>query len=201
MKKSILLFCLVLSACSSGLEWNNNRPKEADATLKNKKDSVLYDIDESMTSIIEEEVHLYGKFYSDRMAFHIVDDPEMKIEGASVEQVILYLLDDSLQRKKYILDTNISSRLISKYGGFKFKPLHTETKRLAIEEGVLGSSVGKRHINPSLKRYQLKWLVDDRLIIFQHSEDSLLIDNIYIEEMVEYRSIMKSIYNQLNRGR
>ncbi|WP_158233458.1 hypothetical protein [Reichenbachiella sp. 5M10] len=134
------------------------------------------------------EENLFGNFHSDRVSFHIVEDPNIGLHGGKVQEMTLYFIDDLLCRKKYDLNKNISSALISQYGNFKFKKLRIETDSLSQTQILLRSDSGF-FINPLIGNYQLKWIKDTTLYFFRHEQDSLLESNVFIEESQQYQEL------------
>lgn len=141
--------------------------------------------------------NLFGKFYNDRIEFHIIDEPDIQLHEAEVSKITLYYIDGVLCRKKYELDRAIADELVIKYGAVSYKSLNHATDSLAREMGIVLSSANGNRFNPYLKKYRLRWKLSDMSIYFLHEEDSTAVINQYIEEMVEYRQLYKSVQKEL----
>jgi hypothetical protein len=129
---------------------------------------------------------LFGKFFNDRIAFHIIENPDLQIQGVSVDKLTLYFIDDVLCKKKYELKSNISNQLMNQFGSFKFKALNHDTKEFAVNNGVVIYYSDGKEINPALTHFQMKWLSNDKTIIFRHQKDSMMEENYYTEELPEF---------------
>lgn len=145
----------------------------------------------------ESEESLFGKFYNDRIEFHIIDDPGIHLHGAAVDRITLYYIDSVLCKKKYEIDRGIADELALRYGAVSYKSLNHETDSLAMSMGIVLPSESGNRFNPYLKKYQLKWTLVDKTILFQHLQDTDQVANIYIEELAEYRMLYKSVQKEL----
>ncbi|WP_420580335.1 hypothetical protein [Reichenbachiella sp.] len=154
-------------------------------------------INSEKAEITPTDENLFGKFYNDRIEFHIIDKPNFELHQAGVKKVTLYYIDSVLCKKKYELDRPIADELAKIYGKLSYKSLNRATDSLAREMGIVLQSENGNRLNPYLKKYQLKWKVDDKVIYFRHLEDSLNTSNFYIEELKEYRRLFNSVQREL----
>ncbi|WP_422361080.1 hypothetical protein [Reichenbachiella sp.] len=150
------------------------------------------EINAEKAEITPTDENLFGKFYNDRIEFHIIDEPGIQIHSAEVKRVTLYYIDSVLCKKKYELDRSISDELAKTYGKLSYKSLNHTTDSLARHMGIVLRSENGNRLNPYLKKYQLKWKVDEKVIYFRHLEDSSTTSNFYIEELKEYRRLFNS---------
>lgn len=168
---------------------------EREATKRADWSQIEIDTEKAATEVTDD--NLFGKFYEDRIEFHIIDDPDMQLHEAQVQQITLYYIDGLLCRKKYLLNKDIANHLAAKYGALTYRSLNYATDSLAKEMGILLASSSGKQFNPYLKKYQLRWDLDDTIIYFQHLEDSLETSNYYIEEVAEYRERYRSVQKDL----
>lgn len=167
---------------------NDSIPEIAWANVKIETEKAAVDISDE---------NLFGKFFEDRIEFHIIDNPEINLHNAQVEQITLYYIDGILCRKKYLLSKDIANQLAAQHGALTYRSLNIATDSLAREMGILLASENGKRFNPYLKKYQLKWVLHDTVIYFQHLEDSLETFNYYIEEVAEYRDRYRSVQKDL----
>lgn len=201
MSRTLLLLLLAFLGCRQ----NQNPDQIAKEDITPKKisnDSIQmswHEIsivrDKNLDDVSDD--HLFGKFYDDRIEFHIIDDPGITLHQADVEQITLYYIDGILCRKKYLLNEDIANQLAAQYGALTYRSLNFATDSLAREMGVLLATSNGKRFNPYLKKYQLKWDLDSAVIYFQHLEDSLETNNYYIEEVAEYRHRYRSVQKDL----
>lgn len=179
------------SAGSSSLESTKLREVKT-ANIWNK-----VEINSEKAEITPTDENLFGKFYNDRIEFHIIEKPDIQIHNAEVKKVTLYYIDSVLCKKKYELDRPIPDELAKTYGKLSYKSLNQATDSLARSMGIVLRSENGNRLNPYLKKYQLKWRVEEKVIYFRHQEDSLGSSNFYIEELKEYRRLFNSVQREL----
>lgn len=155
------------------------------------------EINSEKADVTPTDEHLFGRFYNDRIEFHIIDKPDIRIHNAKVNKVTFYYIDSVLCKKKYELDRPIPDELAKTYGKLSYKSLSLATDSLAQNMGIVLRSENGNRLNPYLMKYQLKWHLDDKVIYFRHLEDSLNISNLYIEELKEYRRLFNSVQREL----
>ncbi|MDW3208347.1 MAG: hypothetical protein R8N23_00670 [Reichenbachiella sp.] len=155
------------------------------------------EINSEKADVTPTDENLFGKFYNDRIEFHIIDEPDIKIHNAEVTKVTLYYIDSVLCKKKYELDRPIPDELAKTYGKLSYKSLNFATDSLARHMGIVLRSENGNRLNPYLEKYQLKWKLEEKVIYFRHLEDSLGSSNFYIEELKEYRRLFNSVQRDL----
>lgn len=199
MFRSLLFFGVLLVGCSTDsnqsqeLKFNDAR----EAKNKSNQDWSNIEVDREKVEITPSDESLFGKFFHDRIAFHIIDDPKIQLHHAKVNKITLYYIDSILCKKKYELDRSIADELALEYGKLSYKSLNLATDSLVQSMGIVISSEKGNRLNPYLKKYQLKWKLDDKAIYFRHLEDSLSTSNYYIEELKEYQQLFNSVQREL----
>ena len=174
------------SATPELVEKSSPKPKLIDYEIADFKEEVSIAPDSE-----------FGKFYNDRVSIHIIDNPTETIFSNKANTLTLYFIDSVLCKKKYELEVDISSDLMEEFGSFSFKPLDWNTRDLAKENGVVVTTKERRLINPQLKKYRMKWSLEDKDILFRHEWDSISSVNTYEEEMPEYKHLLKLIQHGL----
>ncbi len=146
---------------------------------------------------VEPELHetvgadLFGEFYNNRVSFFTKDHPGLDVEGANVERVVFYYLDEELFQTKYQLNTDITPKLIRSHGKFKIRGLNLRNdyfiKRL--KSRILYGN----EIVSLINYYQLRWEANGDEIIYQVRRDTVSTNYTYIERLRGYKEILKSI--------
>lgn len=196
----LLIVFLVLVGCQSNQKVEPYEVIDAsDSEGIKDKQSLWSDlkIDTLKAKKEESDEYLFGKFYNDRIAFHIIDDPKLVVHNAMVNQLTLYYIDGLLCKKQYKLDRGIADELAMRYGAVTYKSLNHSTDSIARDMGIVLASINGNRFNPYLKKYQLKWALDDKFVYFRHLEDSTSIANVYIEELAEYRTLFRSVQKEM----
>ncbi|MFT7160560.1 MAG: hypothetical protein ACI9GZ_001736 [Bacteroidia bacterium] len=133
MKPSFLLL-IVLSACHISNKQEHQEeiptpPKSAEQSFrKTAKKEALFGITDSLSDFSFKEDFLFGKFHSDRVEFHVLEQPGLKLFNSNVDKLTLYFIDGYLCKKKYEMAQDISKILILKHGKFKVQPLNWQTR-------------------------------------------------------------------------
>lgn len=201
MKYCAFVF-LIFLACN-GIGLNEERTNLESSTLSNagEADSTIvatFNINDTKNQVVDHDDHLFGKFYHDRIEFHIVDRPDIKILNTPVKRMTLYFIDSVLCKKKYELEENISNKLMNSLGSFKFQPIGMKSLEAAKMNGVIVYQPNGALLNPHLASYQMKWALEDRTVIFRHEEDSLAESNTYEEQLAEYKRLFNSAKSSIN---
>lgn len=139
-----------------------------------------------------DQEHLYGKFFDDRAEFYIVENPELYISSSQVNRLTLYFIDGTLCKKKYELDSDISTELMKAYGGFRFRALNDTTYKLSRSEKIVLKTKEGNVVNDKFNRFQMKWEdedVDIRYVVFK---DSLAGQLELIEELGAYKQLLRA---------
>ena len=140
------------------------------------------------------QAKLFGKFFQDRMQFHIVDGPDLTLYKESVDELTFYHIDEELCKKKFQMGGDISESLIYTLGNFKLKPLDSITKALARKGPIIIREGKRRYLNRAFKNFELKWEKEDRLIRYLTQSDSLgLRSYTYSEEDPDYQYMLKAV--------
>ena len=137
---------------------------------------------------------LHGKFFQDRIEFHIVKQPNLTLFKSQVEELTFYHIDEELGKKKFLMQTDISSDLMDIYGSFKLKPLDSLTKVTAQAGPIILRENGQRFLNEDLTRYELKWEKKDKIIRYQVSTDTSGSRSFTLsEEIPDYSFVFNSV--------
>ncbi len=199
MKYWFLVLILVVGCTKAGQNHTapSNVPLASNSETTHTPKFIDYEIAD-----YKEEVNLdpkteFGKFHNDRLTIHIIDNPQETLFSHPTKSLTLYFIDSVLCKKKYELGIDISSDLMTSYGSFSFKPLDWNTRDLAKDNGVLVTQEKKKSINPQLKKYRMKWTLEDKDILFSHEEDTIREINVYEELLPEYKLLIKLVENGL----
>ena len=137
---------------------------------------------------------LHGKFFQDRIEFHIVKQPNLTLFKSQVEELTFYHIDEELGKKKFLMQTDISSDLMDIYGSFKLKPLDSLTKVTARAGPIILRENAQRFLNEDLTRYELKWEKKDKIIRYQVSTDTSGSRSFTLsEEIPDYSFVFNSV--------
>ncbi len=135
-------------------------------------------------SVEKREQDLLGEFYDGRSEYYIIDDPYIYLGSSSVNQLMLYFVDEKLYKKKYTIQKDITSELIQRYGSFNFSAFRVDsTDNLEI----LSRENGIYSINPDYDRYRMMWLENGFLITYEVEQDSISPKYVLHEELVDFR--------------
>jgi len=145
---------------------------------------------------------LHGKFFEDRIEFHIVDKPDLTLFKSQVKELTFYHIDEELAKKKFLMSSDISSDLMDMYGGFKLKPLDSVTKVLAKNQPIIKRVGQRRFLNEELNHYELKWIKEDKTIRYKVSADTLGAKTFELsEEIPDYAFLFNSVEYGINIGK
>ena len=137
---------------------------------------------------------LYGKFFQDRIQFHIVDQPDLTLFKTSVAELTFYHIDSELAKKKFVMVADISSDLIEMHGSFKFKPLDSASTAIAKTKTVLEKRENRRVLNDQLGSFEMRWEKEDRTIRYRVSPDSIgKFAYELSEEIPDYQYLFQSV--------
>ena len=135
----------------------------------------------------------FGKFFQDRAEFFVIQNSNSTIFSTPVKTVVLYYLDGEHCKTKFIMADDISSRLLNEYGSFKIIPLDEETKETLSKEDIVVSEHEKRIINKSLKKYELLWKLNNKLVRFRVDRDNPTEPFVYIEQVPHYDNLYRNL--------
>lgn len=163
---------------------------EANAVNTSTYDLLTIEIGTPFRQLSVNQKHLYGKFFNDRAAFYVVENPNLYVSNTEVKELTLYFIDGMLCKKKYLLQEDISAELIKTYGNFRFKPLSHQTRDLSRSEQIVIKDGSGNHINEKLDRYQMRWDEKEMLIRYIHRKDSATVEILLEEELIEYGHLL-----------
>ena len=126
--------------------------------------------DESSEANIDE--NLFGKFFCDRAEFYIIKNPQNKIYSSQPESITLYYLDGELRQTKYILDSDITTKLLKQLGGFKIIGLDFKNREIIASRQIIVKTENGVSLNNKLDNYELKWAFGDKEIRYRVSPAS-----------------------------
>lgn len=142
------------------------------------------------------ESELFGKFFQDRIQFHIVKDPDLTLYKTKVKELTFYHIDDELSKKKFEMAGDISSDLVAVFGNFKLRPLDSVSVVIAKSEPIIKSNDQGKYINENLRNFEMRWEKTDKTIRFKTKTDSLGAKTfVYSEENSDYKFMFQSIQN------
>lgn len=199
MNKPFFLFLIVLSACQiSDKEEHQQKTPESKKPIseryrKTTKKKTLFGITDSLSDFSFNEDFLFGKFHSDRVEFHILEQPGLKLFNTNVEKLTLYFIDGYLCKKKYEMAQDISKNLIVKHGKFKVQPLNWQTRDFvkAFPELILNQK--EKVLSDSLSNYRLSWEVRKKTVKYIVEKKSSASSYHYIEEFPKFKSLYKAV--------
>lgn len=139
--------------------------------------------------------NLFGKFFSARAEFYVIENPNKTIYNQPVKSITLYFLDGMLAKTKYELEEDISDDLIHSYGNFTIKGYDSLTRHLFKTEEILALKDHKRTLNKNLRNYELKWELDSKFIYTRVNKSAIKKRFEYIETLKEYESKFKRVEN------
>lgn len=201
MKYYLIFFASLVIVSCSRIERTETASVRKGLTERGKKanldkaatfDLISVEIGATKEQVSVAEDHLYGKFFDDRAEFYIVENPELYISNAEVNRLTLYFIDGTLCKKKYELNTDISSELMKAYGGFKFKALNDTTYKLSRMERIVNKTDSGAHINGKFNRYQMRWDDEEVLIKYIVFRDSTASQLNLVEELAAYKDLLRA---------
>jgi hypothetical protein len=139
--------------------------------------------------------HLFGKFFSKRAEFYVIENPNKTIYSHPVKSITLYFLDGTLSKTKYTLDKDISDDLIQSYGNFTIKGYDSVTQRLCRTAKVIAVVDRKKVLNKNLNNYELKWELTDKFIFARVDKTSPKKRYEYIESVKNFQRKYKGVEN------
>ncbi len=141
---------------------------------------------------------LYGKFFEDRIQFHILENPDLTLYKTKVRELTFYHIDNELSKKKFIMDGDISGDLMAVLGKFKLKPLDSVSLLTAQNETIIQHVDGDRALNTGITNYEMRWEKPNRTIRFRSSPDGDgKIAYVYSEEVPDYKFLLQSVQTGL----
>jgi hypothetical protein len=147
--------------------------------------------DESVQTAIQE--NLFGKFFCDRVAFYVIENPMNEIYAAKTESIILYYLDGELRQTRYCLAHDITANLIKSLGSFKIQGYDFKNRKI-IEAGQLITKTDHGWIlNNHLDNYELKWTLGEREVKYRVNLLKKEGKFIYLEKVRDYEKEFKQL--------
>ena len=137
--------------------------------------------------------NLFGKFYGDRAAFYIIKNPGYKIFGENIKSITLFYLDGNLFKTKYIMENNITDRLINKYPRFSFRGFDERNRELMGVEKIFYKEDKKWFLNKHLTNYDIHWLIGNYEMRMRVNERDSLETYIYIVKNKIYERTFSEI--------
>jgi hypothetical protein len=146
--------------------------------------------DESSRENIDE--NLFGKFFCDRAEFYIIKNPQNKVYSSRPESITLYYLDGELRQTKYILNSDITTKLLRELGGFKIIGLDFKNRDIISSRQIITKTENGVSLNSQLDNYELKWTFGDKEIKYRVNADSK--DKfVYLEKVKNYEKEFSTI--------
>ncbi len=194
----VILAWVALSACDEDKKQLADNEKQVLDTLDHLLAKKTKPIAPQSWSYLERQfmpkAKLYGKFFEDRVQFHIVNDPALTLYRTSVKELTFYHIDEELAKKKFLMYGDISSDLMETYGNFKLKPLDSLSKFVAKTKTII-KKVGERpYLNEELRQYEMRWEKQDKTIRYRVSSDSTGTRSYELsEEIPDYAFLFNSV--------
>jgi len=141
---------------------------------------------------------LYGKFFQDRIEFHILENPDLTLYKTQVKELTFYHIDSELSKKKFIMADDISADLMAVFGKFKLKPLDSLSLLTAQNEAIIKKAAGDRILNERITNYEMRWEKPDRTIRYKASpQTDGVVEYEYSEEVPDYKYLLQSVQTGL----
>ncbi len=142
---------------------------------------------------ISVEKDLFGTFFGGRATFFIVNEPKNLIHGAKIKHVTFCYLDGALSRSKYVLEDDISEKLIETYGSFRIKGYDAADRKIIADRLVMVDYGQGKELNHDLHNFELSWAVGEGLIKVRVNRDTVDQSYEYIEQLADYKLLFKGI--------
>lgn len=146
---------------------------------------------DSINITIEE--NLFGTFFGDRMEFFVVHDPENLIHGAKIKTVTFCYLDGELCQSKYVLESDISDKLIRAHGSFRIRGFDFRDRSVISGRRVMVNYGTGQELNRDLHNYELTWVLGDRHVKMRVNRRTADQPFEYTEQLADYHLLFKSI--------
>ncbi|MEM9328331.1 MAG: hypothetical protein AAGA85_21870 [Bacteroidota bacterium] len=197
--------CLALVIClSCATEEQEEEVVEEPMILTEVKETSIKDDTELLKglSYLERKYlplsELYGKFFQDRIQFHILEDPDLTLYKTKVKELTFYHIDNELSKKKFIMEGDISGDLMTVLGKFKLKPLDSLSLIVAQSETIIHKTAAGKAMNEGITNYEMRWEKDDRTIRFRASpQTDGQMAYVYSEEVPDYKFLLQSVQTGL----
>lgn len=137
--------------------------------------------------------YLFGKFFQDRAEFFVIQHSNSTIFDTPVSTVVLYYLDGDHCKTKFILTEDIGARLMAEYGNFKIIPLDEPTKELLSQEEIIVTDKDKKVINKALRKYELLWKLNTKIVRFKVDLDNPTEPFVYTEHVPQYDNLYRNL--------
>ena len=137
--------------------------------------------------------NLYGKFFDERAAFYIIEEPQNKLFQAKVKSLTLYYLDGQLSQTRYIVEQDIVDSLLKMYGSFGIIGHDPKNQELIRSRQIMLSTADGLVFNKALDNYQLVWQVEDQQIRYRVNIHTLNEQFKYVERTKAYKQTLNEI--------
>ncbi|MEQ9422805.1 MAG: hypothetical protein RJQ09_00200 [Cyclobacteriaceae bacterium] len=189
--KVIVLSLILLTSCAQSDQTRKQKDKPATPPTFSGTQGSERKIIKKLEEHERVDADIFGDFHNDRLRLFTKHEPDLDFQGASVESVVFYYVDEDLFQKRYALDNDISTDLIKEHGKFKIRGLNARNVNL-IKENRTNIFVDNQ-INPELDFYQIRWELPENEIIYQVRRDTIEHTYNYVERVRNYRYLMKEI--------
>jgi hypothetical protein len=191
-----LIFIILILTCSCDSHEGENASTKI-VSIESAAKLIPHTVLETKSTIQQAsllEKDLFGKFFNDRAEFYIVEKPANLLFDRPIDKIVFYFLDDELCQTRYFIHDDISTELINSYGKFTITGLDYETRNFFKNNPALVSDGFGFHLNKQIRKYELRWQLPDKEILFRVSQ--LKSEWIYTERKPKYKSIFNEV--QLN---
>ena len=153
-----------------------------------KTDSINND---SISVTVEE--NLYGTFFGDRAEYFIVHEPKNLIHGAKIKTVTFCYLDGELCQSKYVLESDISGKLIRTHGNFRIRGFDFKDRHVIADQNVMTDYGQGMELNHNLHNFELTWILGDSHIKMRVNRRNADQSFEYTEQLADYNLLFRSI--------
>lgn len=200
----IIIFCLGIISCTSQVKPDevvqktsarkhakplttlNNKEVPFSALAIDKNPFTLDDLEEDLAG------NSFGKFYGEA-EFFIIDHPKNKVFNSEVQSIRLYYLDDTLCQTKYFLASDITTRLINRYGPFRITGFDFDNRDEIQNGDIVQKRNGRWHLRNEFTNYRLSWIIGDKEILFRVNKYNPDQPYVYVERVSNYKDIFRRI--------
>lgn len=173
-------------------QFTNFNHQEVPAKLLQLQDTLKTD------SVLQPlEGNLFGRFFSDRVEFFIVDKPTNLIQDSRVKFLTMYYVDGQLGQVKYNLEQDVVDRLIGTYGSFRIDGRDSLNRARIKNSEVVTFTPEGMAFNSQLDNYQMKWDLEHAQIVYHVNLRDSLEPYKYIERLKNFESVYRSVRREV----
>lgn len=191
MKYMPLLFSfLMIVSCNEERRIDTRENKFQEVSGQAIPKPILKSNYEPGASKVEE--NLFGRFFCDRAAFYVIENPTHGAHFENTKSITLYYLDGELGQTKYVLAEDISTLLLKSLGNFKITGLDNKNRNILHSQQILIKSSKGVKLNDQLDNYELRWTLADKEIKYRVNLNA-------VKEKFAYRETSSSYEREFKR--